>query len=386
MSDGNGGRSPGDPTEGFFTRLTERRRARGWTQADVAARTGLSRAAVSAIETGRVVPSAAAALSLARAFGCPVESLFGLHPGATDEGSGDGWAWRGATGERRFWAAEVGGRVRRYPVETTAVGTRPHDGVAEAARGRARVGRGTAGRRSALGELPPRSSTRLPADPRRTLVLAGCDPAAGLLAERLSGDAEVRLLPYVRSSRRALELLRAGLVHAAGLHLAEDPTGNAALTEAHLGPGYRLLHVARWTEGLALAPGLGVRSVERALSAGLRWVGREEGSGARACLDVVLQGRAPPPGCEHAASDHRAVAEAIRTGWAQAGVCVQLAAEERGLDFLPVRRESYDLCFAAGLEDDPRITALLDAVRAASFRRLVADLPGYDSRRTGELA
>lgn len=380
MSEPTGDPPPGDPTEGFFSWLTARRRARGWTQAEVAARTGLSRAAVSAIETGRVVPSTAAALSLARAFGCRVESLFGLGADVGGEGPDEGWAWPGRRGERRFWMAEVGGRVRRYPVETTAVGTLPHDGV-----GKTAAGRDAGARVSDPSDPTTRLAGDPPADPRRTLVLAGCDPAAGLLAVLLWGGAEVRLLPYVRSSRRSLELLRAGLVHVAGLHLAEDPDGNRALVEARLGPGYRLVHVTRWTEGLALAPGLGLRSVEAAISAGLRWVGRERGSGAWACLEAVLEGRPAPAGCERAASDHRGVAETIRTGWAQAGVCVQLAAEEGELDFLPVRRESYDLCFPAAIEDDPRITALLDAVRAASFRRLVGELPGYDARRTGEL-
>lgn len=336
--------------------LREARTRRGWSQAEVAERAGISRAAVSAIETERTVPSTAAALALAAAFQCRVEDLFRL----PERGSPvPEWAWLPA-GERRFWTAEVAGRLLRFPVETTAAGILPHDGIVAA-------------------ESAPCLRA---ADPLRTLVLAGCDPAAAILGSLLARAADVRLLPLVRSSRRALELLRDGRAHVAGLHLGEDPADNRRLVREMLGPGYRLVHLARWTDGVAVAPGLGVRSAAALAGAGLRWVGREEGSGARLCLDEVLGDVAAP---EHLASDHRGVVEAIRSGWAQAGVCVQLVAEQARLDFLPVRGEAYDLCFPAALEEDPRLRALLDTVRSQHFRGLLADLPGYDARRAGDL-
>jgi molybdate-binding protein len=147
------------------------------------------------------------------------------------------------------------------------------------------------------------------------------------------------------------------------------------------------VHVARWTEGVALARGLGHGTVDSAVSGQLRWVGREDGSGARRCLDMIMGGRTPlPEGYERTASDHRGVVETIRTGWAQAGVCVELAAEEGGLEFLPVRREDYDLCFPSALRDDVRITALLDVIRSTAFRTALGDLPGYSTVRTGALS
>jgi molybdate-binding protein len=81
---------------------------------------------------------------------------------------------------------------------------------------------------------------------------------------------------------------------------------------------------------------------------------------------------------------HAAVAEAVRGGWADAGVCVRLAAEEAGLSFLPVRTETLDFCFSGALQHDPRIHALIRLLRDPSFRRLLGELPGYDTRWTGE--
>ena len=84
--------------------------------------------------------------------------------------------------------------------------------------------------------------------------------------------------------------------------------------------------------------------------------------------------------------NHHAVAAAIRDGWADVGVCVRIVCEEEGLTFLPIREEAYDLCFPTELEDDPRIRAFIMLLRSASFRRSLAELPGYRVRTTGDLA
>lgn len=348
----------------FQHRVQQQRAGRGWSQDELARRAGLSRTAISAIETGRVVPSTAAALALAEAFDCRVEDLFLLAGRARREAPR--WAWPPAAEPARFWRATVGSDSVLYPVERTAVGLVPADGTVD-------------GEKLALHPS---------ADPQRTLVLAGCDPAVGLIAAELARVSSVRLLPLTRPSRQSLDLLRQNLVHVAGIHLQDPgtPRGNRQAVREFAGRGYKLLRLTRWQEGLALAPGLGIDSITRAVAANLRWVGRVEGSGARRCLDWILEGRRPlPAGYHHVAADHSGVVETIRTGWAQAGICVHLSALEAGLDFLIAREEDYDLCYREEMEDDPRLQALLEAVRSHSFRRALAELPGYQSAHTGEL-
>lgn len=216
-------------------------------------------------------------------------------------------------------------------------------------------------------------------DPRRTLVVASCDPAAGLLADAYERETGFRMLVVPRSSGRAVELLAAGLVHAAGLHLADDdePDANAQAVSGRVAGGVQLLRIARWEEGLALAPGVVARSVAAALRADLAWVGREPGSAAR------LRPRRPAPAI--AARDHRGVAEAVRNGWAQAGVCLRLACEEAGLGFLGVRTDHYDLAFRERDAEDPRLRGLARVARSAAMRDLLADLPGYHPDGAGEV-
>jgi molybdate-binding protein/DNA-binding XRE family transcriptional regulator len=350
--------TPSRPAHRLINRVREFRARRGWSQAELAARAGISRAAVSAIEGERLSPSVNAALALAAALGCTVEDLFGPGPSADAPPE---WAWSLPGRSGRYWQAQVGPRRWLYPVETTPAGVVAHDGLA---------------RPDGLDPLDE-------ADPRRTLVMACCDPAAGLLASEYARRSGFRMLVLSRSSGQALDLLRAGKVHVAGVHLAaaDQSGGNAAAVRDRLGAGYRLVRLADWQEGLAISTGAGVRSVSSALRSRLSWVGREPGSGARQCLDDLLEGRRPP---RRLARDHRAVAEAVRSGWADVGVCVRLPCEEAGLKFLPLRWEGYDLCLPTGQEDEPRMKALLDLVRDAAFRRLIGDLPGYDVRPAGE--
>jgi molybdate-binding protein/DNA-binding XRE family transcriptional regulator len=342
-------------------RVREHRTRLGWSQEELARRTGLSRAGVSAIETDRLVPSCAAALALGRALSCRVEDLFELRGG--EQGPrGPFWAWPPPSDPCRFWRAEVSGRLLQFPVEFTPLGVLPHDGI----------DRGGTSQDAAW------------SDPTDTMILACCDPAVGLLAAELARTAGLRLIALLRSSRDALQLLRQGLVHAAGVHLAQarQAGGNAAVVRQWLGPGYHLLRVARWEEGIASNPALRLTSTRAALRPGLRWVGREPGSGARQCLDELL-GERPPP--RRLAADHRGVAEAIRCGWADVGVCLRLTGQEAGLAFLGIREESYEICYPEAMSDDRRIRSLAEVVRSTTYRRRLGELPGYDSSEAGEL-
>lgn len=57
-------------------RLRVLRAERGWSQAELGGRIGVSRQAVNAIETGKHDPSLPLAFRLARLFELPIEELF----------------------------------------------------------------------------------------------------------------------------------------------------------------------------------------------------------------------------------------------------------------------------------------------------------------------
>jgi molybdate-binding protein len=217
-----------------------------------------------------------------------------------------------------------------------------------------------------------------------TLVMACCDPAAGLLAAEYARASGFRLLIFPRSGRVALELLRQRLVHLAGLHYSTEhaPKRNVETVREQFQSDCQLLRLAKWETGIALANGDRSYSAESVARRSLRWAARESGSAARECLDELL-GKRHFTGRE--VNGHAAVAEAVRAGWAEAGVCVRFSATEAGLNFLPVRSETLDLCFPTAFQPDPRIQALVRLLRSRSHRRLLSELPGYDARETGEI-
>jgi putative transcriptional regulator len=57
-------------------RIRDFRSQRGWSQAELGARVGVSRQAIIAIETGRFDPSLPLAFKLARVFEVTIEQLF----------------------------------------------------------------------------------------------------------------------------------------------------------------------------------------------------------------------------------------------------------------------------------------------------------------------
>lgn len=64
--------------DGLANTIRAAREARGWTQAELAERIGVTRKTVNTVENGVFVPSTIIALKLARALGMPVEALFSL--------------------------------------------------------------------------------------------------------------------------------------------------------------------------------------------------------------------------------------------------------------------------------------------------------------------
>ena len=64
-----------DPTLAIARRLRAEREARGWTIADLAALSGVSKAMISKIERGEASPTASLLVKIAAAFGLPLSLL-----------------------------------------------------------------------------------------------------------------------------------------------------------------------------------------------------------------------------------------------------------------------------------------------------------------------
>jgi molybdate-binding protein/DNA-binding XRE family transcriptional regulator len=341
----------------FANHIAARRLESGLSQVELAGRAGISRAAVSAIETGTVVPSVRVALALAREFDCAVEELFG-------DGGGEGTAFRWAVEPRAgcpgFWEVPEGSGTVRYPVEAPWMNPFPPDVC---------LTRG----------VETRCAPAVP-----TLVLACCDPAARFFAAEYGRASGVRMLVLQRNGREALRLLKEGAIHLGGIHVAtdQDPEANRRLVHETLGKGWGLLRVVDWTSGIVLPGDSGRRTVSSAVRSARQWALREKGAAARECLDGLLCDRKPRG---RVVRGHREVADAVRAGWADAGITLELCAFEAGLGFLPLRTEGFDVVFSERMLGDPRMKALVKMLQSRARRRSEGMITGYSTTNSGAL-
>lgn len=365
----------------FSDAMRHLRVLRGLTQAELARRSGISRQAVSAIESGSYLPNVAIALTLARVIGTTVEELYG-------DGDADDYEQRvdahwkkspAATGNRkRAVLARVGGKVVAlgqpgvYLTLPVSSGT-----CVKSVGGQARI-----------------STQLLDNEIDATLIVAGCDPAVALLIAWMArAGSQVNTVALPCSSEKALSALADGSVHVAGAHL-RDPAGgdyNLAPARRAVSRGrIRVVNFARWEVGLVTAKGnpLGIRSFCDLARRDVRIVNRERGSGARQVLDEALSEAGAKVGQINGykveASGHLEVAAAVHNGDADAGVTLRVAAEVYGLGFTPMREERYDLAIAETELESTPVSRMLDAISSRRFAREVAELCGYDTARMGE--
>ncbi len=360
------------PAAGAGAALRVARQARGYSQQQLAGMAGVSRQAVSAVESGHSDPSLRVALALARALGVTVEELFG--PGSPSPAvqarpvaplGGDG---------ARVALAPLGDSFVALPLSAdsaTRAGFQPAGGLVAATP-------------AVVRPLGP---------PRATLLVAGCDPALPLLETPLSLlDPPVAFTWWSCGSAEALRLAERGLVHAAGAHLrgrsGEYNTGPAS--EQLRRRGAEVIGFTSWREGLVLRPEVsaGIGGLADLARSGLRLVNREEGSEARCVLDREARrlGLDPGtiPGYGTRATGHLQVASAVAAGLADAGVASEPAALAYGLAFLPLAAERFDLVIPADQASSREVQGLLKVLSSPWLLTQLASLPGYDPARCGE--
>ena len=230
---------------------------------------------------------------------------------------------------------------------------------------------------------------------RDALLVAGCDPALGVLAAHYGERFGPQHLTAIGAcSGRALRLLAQNTVHIAGSHLRDEATGaiNVPFVQRALPQRSMLLfQMAKWQMGFVVRRGnpKGIRAAEDLARADVRVVNREADSGARRLLDRLLQ-KAGVAGVDvagygHQAPGHLAVAQVVTQGLADVGIALLGAAQAFDLDFVPLEDARFDLVVPRQLQSDPRVGRLLDVLGSHGFRRELAVLGGYDTSESGQL-
>lgn len=336
-------------------RLREQRLALGLTQDALAARAGVSRALVGAVERGRHVPAADAAIRLARALDSTVERLFAA---AEPEPAIDAVPVLGG-------ALPDGALVRAARVAHATVARVLDGATALGAAGATADGVAANGRVRLFAGASPTGA-----------VVAGCDPVLGIAEGLLDRTGSARIVAVPATSGQALDALAEGRCHAALVH------GPPRTLKGR--PGLRRWHVARWRSGIATHADLSRPSLQALLSGELPvLVGRER---TAACQQAVERAArrigAPAVRPRRTAAGHLDAARAAVEHRA-AAVTIEPFALALGLDFCELEVHDVELWVPDAWTAHPGVRALLDLLNTASFRGRAGALPAYDLTDTG---
>ncbi len=374
----------------FTNRLRSVRAKMGLSQGELAAQAGVTRQAISAVESDLYLPTTAVALKLASVLACHVEDLFSLAP-TEDllEGTWIGHLPQTEAGAHpiRVKVSTVGKRTIVRPV--TDLGEQfsfvvPADGYVTETPGN-----------------PSGTTVRVKLSRDRDAIeqeisVAGCDPAIFLVGEHLRRHRDqTTVVGWTMGSMAALQALQRGEVHVAGMHLFDPVTSESNLPflkRSLKGSGYEVVTFATWEEGFLVRRGnpLSIRTAADLAEPTVTLVNREEGSGARLLLDQQLRASGIDPahvrGYDRVASTHVDVARAIAQRQAEVGIGIRSAAQQFNLDFVPLQTARYDLVVPKSyLKSHPTLTHLFETLASRPFRKEIEALGGYDTSETGKV-
>lgn len=217
----------------------------------------------------------------------------------------------------------------------------------------------------------------------RVFRLAGSDdPALQVVLDHV-GPAVLTV--GTRGSFHGLRALTRGIADGAAIHLRHrNGVCNAPFAQALLRDRRpHLLHLWRREQGLLVPPGNPRGARTPADLATLRVAKREVGAGTRVLLDQLLiaAGIAPDDVAGPELHSHLEISLAVAAGVADLGLGLRAAANNLGLDFVPLTWESYDIALdgdALGAAR-PLITTLGDP----KVRATISKLGGYDMEHAG---
>ncbi|TKS61516.1 MAG: hypothetical protein EWM72_00264 [Nitrospira sp.] len=381
-------RRPTEVTSQYSNHLKSLRTQKGLSQGELAARAGITRQAVSSIESHLYLPTTAVALHLASVMVCRVEDLFSL-VAAEDivEGKLIGHLPQSdmKASPIRVKVSTVGSKTVVRPV--TGLGevlsfTVPADGYVVEAHGQ------TSGATVRVKLSRDRQAIE------QEISVAGCDPAIFLAGEHMRRRKDqTSVVGWTMGSMAALHALQRGEVHVAGLHLFDPVTGESNLPflkRSLKGSGYEVVTFATWEEGFLVRPGnpKSIRTAADLAEATVTLINREEGAGARLLLDQRLRLSGVNPtqvrGYDRIVSSHFEIARAVAGRQADVGIGIRSVAQLFELDFVPLQAVRYDLVVPkAYLKSHPTLAHLFETLVSRPFRNEIEALGGYDTTNTG---
>ncbi|MBP9904407.1 MAG: LysR family transcriptional regulator [Rhodoferax sp.] len=193
----------------------------------------------------------------------------------------------------------------------------------------------------------------------------------------------------------AIRALNEGRCVMAGFHVLQDSVRKSLTERTYkplLRPGlHKIIGFAARTQGLMVPPGnpLRLHTLHDLIERGARFANRSLGSGTRVVLDeLLLQSSLRAErikGYEHTEPSHAAVAQAVACGQSDAGLGIAAAAQQAGLDFVPLAHESYYLVCLKSALDQPGVAQLRQLLQTPQWEGALSHIAGYQTHQSGQV-
>ena len=224
-------------------------------------------------------------------------------------------------------------------------------------------------------------------------------------------------------SMGGLMALRRGEAHMAPIHLLDEATGeyNVSYIKKMFKEPMALIKGVHRIQGIMVKKGnpLGIKGIAdlatpcdacgvdtygtdvtdaesgtvgtagNAAKSTIRYVNRQRGAGTRVLFDYRLKQENIDPssitGYDREMATHMAVAAAVASDGADAGMGVLSAAKAMDLDFIEVGPEEYDFAIPAEYLELPHIKAFIEILQSSEFRDRIEELGGYSAENAGKI-
>jgi putative molybdopterin biosynthesis protein len=227
-------------------------------------------------------------------------------------------------------------------------------------------------------------------------VICGQDIMLDILSRYLQQhpNGVYALRSYIGSYNGLYDLYH-GNVQIATAHIWDGETGlyNVPYVKRML-PGVPavIIHLANRMQGIYVAKGnpkriMGLEDLKRP---GITIINREKGSGTRILLDEHLKkleiGTEGLAGYDRECFSHLAVASTVARGGADIGIGNEkVSLQVKGIDFIPLQTESYELVIKKADIHKPYFQAVLQIIRSEEFRLELEGIGGYDLKDIGKI-
>ncbi|MGI6436156.1 MAG: substrate-binding domain-containing protein [Syntrophomonadaceae bacterium] len=231
---------------------------------------------------------------------------------------------------------------------------------------------------------------------KTSLVICGQDIALDLLTRHL--EREVNGLQVLRNhigSIPGLIALYEGKAHLAAVHLWDSDSDSYNIPYVRrLLPGIptAIIHIACRQQGFYVQAGnpLNIQTWHDLVRTDINLINREPGCGTRVLLDEKIRAlgidRTRINGYHTWVFSHLEVASRVARGMATVGLGNQKAAlQVRGVEFVPIQEERYELVIREEDLSDSIIQSVLSILRSESFKQELQGLGDYKTDEMGTI-